>query len=258
MKNLVVLVALAGCATQRAPVSSANVSSDIDVPMLLLEVGAERIPSLRKPEEPVDALEDAVRAGRGPERMDALRKLARARLWAAEEAGDEAEAKRIRKAAARTVRDARGRTKNQAVLAELRFVDLWNAWRAEKNGAEEVAAHYVETQQEAGELEVFAWLLRGEMALAREDFPQAAEAFRWLVVQIDHPLYAYALWRTAACYRGMGREDDAKQALKEATEIGERRGAHAAAQKVAAVARAELGPDAPPPPPPEPEPGEEP
>lgn len=248
MKTAIVLVTALGCARQPPPASAANVSSDVDVPMLLLEVAAERTPALARPEESVDALKDAVKAARGSDRMDALRKLARAQTWAAEEATDEADAKKLRKAAVRTVRDARGRTRSQAILAELRFLDLWSAWRAERSGADELAAHYVEEQEEAGELEVYAWAIKGELALAREDFPQAAEAFRYLLVQIEHPLYAYALWRTSACYRGMGRDDDATQALTEATQIGERTGAHAAAKEIAAVARAELGASAPPPP----------
>jgi tetratricopeptide (TPR) repeat protein len=243
MRTTILAVGLwaGACGSPPPPARPVTRSAEIDVPALLLEVGAERTPALRRPAEPVDALKDAVRAGRGAERFEALRKLALAELWAGEEATDERDAKRARKAAIHTTHDARGRTRNQAVLAELAFVELWCAWRAGRDGAEDLAARYAEDRHEAGELMLFARAIAGELALEREDYPQAAEAYRWLLVQLEHPLYAYALWRTAACYRGMGRDDDAKQALREAADAGSGPNAADAAKRIAAVARAELG-----------------
>ena len=239
---VVFLVACARTPPPTPPRSAAAAS--IDVPALLLEVGAARTPSLRRPTESAEALADAARAGRGAERVEALRKLALVELFLAEDATDDRDAKRHRKAALRTVRDARGRTRDRAIRAELAFVDLWSAWRAGRGGAEDLATRFVDEEHEAGELTLFAWILKGEMALAREDFPQAAEAYRFVLAQLEHPLYAFALWRTAACYRGMGRDEDARQALREAEQIGSRDGAPGAARRVADAARAELGPAA--------------
>ncbi len=201
---------------------------------------------MHRPAESAEALEETARASRGTEKRDALRKLAAVRLWSAEDADSEQDATRQRRALVRAVRDARGFNRSAAVGAELSFYELWSGWRAGRDSAERLAERYVESEREAGELLFFAWILRGEMALAREDFPQAAESFRFLLVHLDHPLYAFALWRTAHCYRGMGRDEDATQALRDVDALGQRSEASEFVRRIAAVARHELGPAPPP------------
>ncbi|MCC7539735.1 MAG: hypothetical protein IT379_26165 [Deltaproteobacteria bacterium] len=232
-------VAACGSSGARLPLASAP---RVDPARVLLDVLAERVPSLRAPSEPSDELARAARAARGPARVDANRRLALAHLSEAESA-DERAARRHRKAAARVAQDVARRTRDAWVAAEMDFVSLLAAWRG--GNAREVERRgeaFVERRgRDASELALFAWMVRGEAALGAQRWDQAATAYRVVLGQLDHPLYAFGLWRTAACYRGLGRASDARQALIEADAIGDRRGVHRAARQVADAARAELG-----------------
>ncbi|MCA9603904.1 MAG: hypothetical protein KC417_17855, partial [Myxococcales bacterium] len=78
--------------------------------------------------------------------------------------------------------------------------------------------------------------IRGEAAYAHKRWSPAEEAFRFLVGQVEHPLYAYGLYRTAAVHNAHGEPKEAKAAYTEASEMGCRRGVSAATQEAALFA----------------------
>jgi len=206
----------------------------------LLEFGERRTTTLRPPERDVEALEAAVRATRGPERIAALRDLAIANLLAAETA-EEREATRHRRAALRHAESAARWTREDWVKTEMAFVEVWSAWRAGRGNASGVAERFVRRNPRGGDLVFLAWMIRGEAAFDREEWQDAADAFRFALGSIEHPLYAYALYRTAKAQEHQGRADDSRQALREVVQLGCPADASEEARELAARAQSELG-----------------
>lgn len=46
--------------------------------------------------------------------------------------------------------------------------------------------------------------MRGELAIAEEDWDSTASAYRYVLGHLEHPLYAYALYRTAETQERLG------------------------------------------------------
>jgi len=182
-----------------------------------------------------------MRAARGDGRTQAMRKLALGHMWAAEAGGSPRDVRRHRHDADEQARDVVERSDDRAVQAEMSFVQIWDAWRGERPNASRLAERFVARHSDAGELVPVVWIIRGEIALEAEQYQEAEAAYRFLLGELEHPFYPLALYRTAACYRGMHRADDAKQALREVDQIGRRRNATPLAKKLGEAARRELG-----------------
>lgn len=238
--RLLLAVVLIPAACAKAPPPARPVTSvELDVPSLILEIAAERAFFLQRPGEPTAELEASSRAVRGVGRIEPLRKLAVALLWDAEQTADGRARTRLFAAATRAAHEAGSRAGDPRLEAEMAFVELFAAWRMGRLVAQRTT-RFVQTQRASAEAVLYAWVIRGEAALAAERHDQAAPAFRWVLGALEHPLYALALYRTAHCYFGMERNSEARQALREAAALGRRPGAHAAVRRVAAAARADL------------------
>ncbi|MBI2897546.1 MAG: hypothetical protein HYY06_28565 [Deltaproteobacteria bacterium] len=236
-RRLLLALALAhGACAKPPPPARPAVAAELDVPMMILEVAAERSFFLQRPGEGTAELEAASREARGVGRTEPLRKLAVALLWDAEGTPDGRSRSRALAAATRAAHEAGGRAGDPRVQAEMAFVELFAAWRLGRP-VEQRAARFVRTQRASAETVLYAWLIRGEASLAAERFDQAATAYRWVIGALEHPLYALALYRTAHSYFGLGRNSDARQALREVAAL---RGTHAAVRRVEAAARADL------------------
>ena len=232
--------ALSSCGGADTP--SAVRAPDVEPQHFILEVGVARTPALARPDGDPDALRQAVRdAPAGPDRRQAMRHAALGLMYAAEEEADERAQRRLRRDSGRYAgRAASGeRDEFQAYLME--FVLVYNAWRSAARNAGRLAERFTTRNREAGELYTLMWAIRGEIALELHEWQAGADAFRYYLGQLDHPLYAYGLWRTARCYRGMDRDDDAVQALTEARDLGCAQEADAAVVRVASIAARELG-----------------
>jgi hypothetical protein len=68
--------------------------------------------------------------------------------------------------------------------------------------------------QDHAEITRLAWMLRGELAFAGEDWDGARDGFRFVMADLDHPLYPFALYRTAQSYTGEGRAEEGRLALE--------------------------------------------
>lgn len=167
----------------------------------------------------IAALEEARRNARGPDRRPAMRDLAYAHMIAAERTTGR-EAVRHRKDALRIAENAANGNRDAQLAAELAFIDLWSAWRAGRRNAAGIAERFTRRHNTSGELLVLAWIIRGEIALERERWNEAATSYRFVLGQLGHPLYAFALYRTGESLRGAGRDADAQSAFEEARQLG--------------------------------------
>lgn len=235
------VVLLLGCGGggQRLETTPAAASGQLEPAAFLLEFGAERTSTLRPPERDIEALEETVRATRGTERIAALRDLAIAHLLAAEGA-DEREATRHRRSALRRAESAARWAREDWIKTEMAFVEVWSAWRAGRPNAPGIAERFIRRHARGGDLVYLAWIIRGEAELEREHWTEAADAYRFVLGSVEHPLYAYALYRTAKAQEGEGRAEDAQQALREVVMLGCSAEAAPETRRVAARAQADL------------------
>lgn len=239
---LAALALLLGCGGSGGPrlETAPRASGELEPAAFLLEYGAERTSTLRAPERDIETLEETVRATRGAERIAALRDLAVAHLLAAEEA-EEREATRHRRTALRHAESAARWTREDWVKTEMAFVEVWSAWRAGRPNASGVAERFVRRHAASGgDLVYLAWIIKGEAAFEREDWEDAADAYRFVLGSLEHPLYAYALYRTAKAQEHQGRAEDAQQALREVVMLGCSAEAAPETRRVAAQAQSDL------------------
>jgi hypothetical protein len=232
--SLVTSCGSAGPAPTRTP--------EVDPPHFILEVGSARVAALSRPEGDADALRTAVRqAPAGDERRQAMQNAAIGLMYAADSATDARAQRRLRRDSTNFAGRAKSGSRDDFQVALMEFVEVWNAWRAAARNAGRLAERYTTQRREAGELYTLMWAIRGEIALELHEWQAGADAFRYYLGQLDHPLYAYGLWRTARCYRGLERDADAVQALTEARDLGCAHDVDPAVLKVAAVAGREVG-----------------
>lgn len=215
---------------------------DVDPPHFILEVGSARVQALSRPDGEPDALRRAVRdAPAGQERRDAMQNAAVGLMYAADAATEERERRRLRRDSSNFAGRAKSGSRDEFQIALMEFVEVWNAWRAAARNAGRLAERYTTRRNDAGELYTLMWAIRGEIALELHEWQAGADAFRYYLGLLEHPLYAYGLWRTARCYRGLDRDADAVQALGEARDLGCAPDVDPAVLKVATVAGREVG-----------------
>lgn len=185
----------------------------------LLDVGSRRIEVLRPPERSIEELAAARGSARGAERRAILRDLARAHTIAARNA-EGREARRHRDDADRFGAAAAEGSRDPTLAAEMDFLALFRLFESGARNAAARAERYTSRHETAGELLLVAWMIRGELALAAEDWQGARAAFRFALGSLGHPLYGYALYRTAFAWRGAGDDVEARQALEETAALG--------------------------------------
>lgn len=241
--TLIALV-LVGCGASAPPVEDETPTLHApasDSAAYLIEVGGTLAEILRAPSEPVEALESAQRSARGADRRRVQRDLARAHLLLAE--GLEGrDASRERRAATTSAEAASRGSHDDRLLAEMDFVQLFAAWRAGQRAAEGRATRFV-TRHDDGprDLVLLAYLVRGEVAFADEAWDDALTAYRAVLGHVDHPLYAFALYRSALVWNAQGRTDEARQALHEVRDLGCTASVSAPTMRVALEATSALG-----------------
>ncbi|MEM9192460.1 MAG: hypothetical protein AAGF12_25020 [Myxococcota bacterium] len=209
---------LLGCGAGEAPVERARAVEDVPPETLLLQFGANHTSTLREPERSLEELEDSRETAAGVERRQILRDLALAHLFEAEyldEEEDERSLRRHRRKATQFAEAAGGRGADAYLAAEMDFVRLWCTWRGGRGPVDTRAERFIDRYPNSGDLLLLAWMIRGEVAFEEENFEGAANHFRFALGQLGHPLYAYALYRTAQSWEALGRGDDAREALEE-------------------------------------------
>lgn len=210
-----------------------------DSAAFLLEVGANLVDVLAPPSGSIEELDAARRAARGVDRRRAERDLARAHLYAAETSDERERARHLREA--RELTQTTTRIRDEQLSADLDFLQLWVTWRLGQRAADGRAQRFVQHHETARDLVLMAWLVRGEIAFADERWDDALEGFRAVLGHLGHPLYAFALFRSASVWREQGRDDDARQALTEVRDLGCPSDASAPTVHIAIAAARALG-----------------
>jgi tetratricopeptide (TPR) repeat protein len=234
-----VLAAACGGGGQRLRSTTGGASS-FEPSAFLIEVGANTTEMLQRPEPTIDELETERDSARGAERRRVLRDLARAHMLAAE-VTEGREQRRHRADAERFAEAAANGSRDDTLLAETAFVPLWLAWRAGDRSAAGRADRFTTRHRASGELALLAWIVRGEIAFAAHRWDEAITAYRYVLGQLGHPLYAYALYRTAQSHAEAGRNDEARQALEEVAALGCARNAGEPTVRIALQAESDLG-----------------
>ncbi len=213
----------------------------IDPPVFLAEVGSDAAPQVFAfPTRTVDAIEAERRAARGEERRTLGRELAVALIHAADDA-EAREARRLRQRAERTIDAAASGNRDAQLAAELDFLRLWMTWRAGGGArAGRLAERFTTRHRAAGLLTTLAYMVRGEVAFADEDYDDAIEHYRFALGQLGTPLYAYALYRTAHVHGARGEREEGLAALREVEQLGCDARAARPTVRVAAAAATEL------------------
>ncbi len=221
------LALAAGCGGGSAN-SSTTVHHEVeefDGNAYLYEHAIANVPLLAVREGRVEEAERAVDEARDPgARRGAMRDLAFAHVAAAEGA-EEADARRHRQQALRLADRASRSNRDEEQLRDLRFLRVWNAYRSGARNAPELVTAYTTRFQDHSEVTRIAWMIRGELALAREDWSGAREAFRFVMASLDHPFYAYASYRTAQSYASEGNAEESRSRLADVRDRACRRNA---------------------------------
>ncbi len=177
-----------------------------------------------------------MRESRGAERKTLQRELALAYMVEAEAETEPRKARRAWRETQRAAERAATRVRDAWVRAELDFVQLWAAWRSGARNASRKAERYTSRHLSGGDLLLMAWAIRGEIALEAEAWEEARTSFRYLLGHIDHPLYAYALFREGEALRGLERSEEAVEAFEQARDMGCDPEAPPAVLRIAALA----------------------
>lgn len=232
---------LAACGAASPP--PAKIKSEPLLPGPYLYAFAAETTALMKPaDEGAAELEAQLKvAGTGAEKRELMRKLALRAMADAEAATEDKVAKKLRGDSDRWARKAVKAEKDAYLLSDMEFLLLWNAWRGQRSGVAAQAERFSTNHADIAELATLAWAIRGEASLEDKNWDAAAQAYRFMFGSLDHPLYAFALYRTAASMSGAGRDEDAKQALTEAVSMGCAEGVAQRVLDVSLAAASELG-----------------
>ena len=207
-----------------APVVYGRVPSTELDPVAILQTHAENNTGFfAEPEQTLDQLQDARRAARGNERREVILRMAVANLYlaAAAEHDDEVRAaRRHRRDALREAQSAARGSRDAQLLAKAAFVELWNAWQGQRSNAERLAERFTTRHRESGPLLYLAWLIRGEIAIEDGQWADAERSYRYLLGHLDHPLYAFALLRTAHTLQERDRREEAREMMRQVVDIG--------------------------------------
>lgn len=237
---LLLAIWLSGCGAAAPSVRAAESREIFDPVAFLLEVGGSQTDLLRAPDESIDALMARRSEVSGPERRQVLRALARAHIVAARTA-EGREARRHRDNARRFADAAANGSRDDHLTAEMAFLEVWLDYETETRTAASRAERFTTRYERSGDLLVLAGMIRGELALSASDWSGARDGFRFVLGQLGHPLYAYALYRTALAWHSEGNEEEARQALEEATALGCDVTASEPTRRMALLAAHELG-----------------
>jgi len=234
------VLALSACASGPATVTRLPRPRPLEVAPLLIAFAGRNTATLSPPDESIEALEDARGNARGSDRRTLLRKLAFAHLFAAEESTGDRDAARHRRDASRFAQHAARGGREAYLAAEMAFVDVWGSWRGGARNAGRLSERFTRRHRESGDLFIMAWVIRGEVAYERERWSEAADAYRYLLGLIEHPLYALGLYRTAQCWRNDGRAEEAREALEQVRQMACDAEAPPEIEEIALRATAEL------------------
>ena len=141
----------------------------------------------------------------------------RAHLFAAQTA--EAREQRDHYRAIQDLSSSTTRVRDEQLAADIDFLGLWGAWRSGHRSDDQRAQRFVAHHESSRDLVLMAWIIRGEVAFADHRWDDSLESFRAVLGRLGHPLYAFALYRSARVWLEQGRTDESRQALNEVRDL---------------------------------------
>ena len=198
-------------------------TTELDPVAILLTHAENNTDFLAEPEQTLEQLEEERRSVRGNERRAVMLRIAVAHLYAAAaaELDDEVRtARHHRRDAQRQAQNAARGTRDDQLKAKSAFVQLWNAWQGQRGNAARLAERFTTRHRESGPLLYLAWIIRGEIALEDGDWGDAERSYRYVLGQLEHPLYAFALLRTAHTLQERERGEEARDMITQVVHIG--------------------------------------
>lgn len=235
------IVFLMGCATVPPPQVARVEHVDFEPGVFLLDYIGENVEIFARPQLTSDELEDELDHARRRERDELTVRFVMALLYEADDLEYEDElrdARRARRNAKRALRDLRRARGEMAATRD--FVAVLLAWRGQEEDASELAAEFVEEHDDSTELLEFGWLVLGETSADVGDWDEAARGHRYILGQLEHPLYPFALMRTAHMHYERGRDDEAEDVLQQVVRLGCPEEVEPAVREVAEAAASEL------------------
>lgn len=204
-----------GGSQQRGKLRSARAHEDFNVPTFLIRYAEGTTQLFADLSGDVDTLKKSLRKLSKKERRAAYRRLAALYLARAEEREERKDAKRDWRNAKRAANKSLKGARDSQSRSEAIFVHMWCAWRLGAPDAKRRAETFTEAHRESGDLHNMAWIIRGEIDLRGKRFEAARKNYRFMFGQLDHPLYALALLRTADAHEAQENIEEADAALEE-------------------------------------------
>jgi ATP/maltotriose-dependent transcriptional regulator MalT len=218
------LVTLAACGSSGPQMQTAVPElREIQPKSFLREYGAEQTALLKPSQKSIEALQKKVQKSRRGGRIQAMRALTIALMSESirtRDTGEPRKARRLARRAMRMARRVRRAARDAQIDAEMAFVPVWIAWQHGRSNTTKLARRFTKRHGRSGVLHLLAWVIRGEAAFEQEKWRNAKTAYRYLLGLVDHPLYPYALMRTAHCERAQGDKDKANKTLREVVQLG--------------------------------------
>ncbi|MFT5354778.1 MAG: tetratricopeptide (TPR) repeat protein [Polyangiales bacterium] len=231
-----VLCVACGAAPEIAPATIVEV--ELEPSDYLLRWAGQWHAEVARPVEDSATLEESIRGLRGSERHTRTLRYITALLYEIEELNEGSREVRL---ARREVRRALRRLRRvRGELATTRdFLELVAAWRGALPRAVNLAERFTDRHSDSAELHGLAWMILGEIYFEGERWSDAARSFRYLLGDLEHPLYAFASWRTAAVLREQGRAEEADEMLPQIVRLACASDTPEPTQEVAAAVAAE-------------------
>ena len=211
-----------GCgASTPTPATSSGGVRAVGPKNYLLHWAAEWQPLLAPPGATSEELRAQVRELRGRERQEATLRYANALIRDMAQAEAEEDTRGMRRARREFRRVLRRLARVRGDLAAVRdFIDLLASWRLGEERAQRLAERFTGRHEEPRELHGLAWMILGELQLEAEDLNDAATSFRYLMGDLEHPLYPFALWRTAEIHGARGEESEQRELQEQLVRMG--------------------------------------
>jgi hypothetical protein len=142
---------------------------------------------------------------------------------AADEGGQAEAADAHRREARRLLREAARGNQDRSIGVRIDFLLVWLSWEGER-GRESTFSQINRFHHRYGDGEGVllgvVWLIKGELEMEERHYQRAQRAFRHVLDQPGHPLYGYALFRTARCWTVLGEVSLGIDALGEVERLG--------------------------------------
>lgn len=236
------LLACCACGAAPPPVEETVADVYLEPSDYLLRWAGEWNSDVARPDGDSEGLKESIAGLRGAERHAMSLRYVAALIYEIDADELDASSRELR-LAQREVRTALRRLRRvRGELATTRdFLELVAAWRGGLPRAVNLAERFTDRHADSTALHGLAWMILGEVYFEGGRYEDAARSYRYLLGDLEHPLYAFASWRTAATLQEQDREDEAGALLTQVVRLACPANTAEPTAEVAAAAASEVG-----------------